>query len=140
MKIYHYHPEYRHFLSEENADPSPLEPGKYLVPLHATSVEPPSCNEGEVQVFDGTSWSVVEDRRGIYYSTETLEQIINDNCLESPSNSTKEIPPEIAGNQYLTWDDGWVVNDPAPSPELTPEEKLANAGLTVEELRGLLGL
>ena len=31
------------------------------------------------------------------------------------------------------------VEPPAP-PELTPEEKLANAGLTVEELKKLLGL
>ena len=29
---------------------------------------------------------------------------------------------------------------PAATPELTAEEKLANSGLTVEELKGLLGL
>ena len=29
---------------------------------------------------------------------------------------------------------------PEPTPELTPAEKLAASGLTVEELKGLLGL
>jgi len=30
--------------------------------------------------------------------------------------------------------------EPEPVPELTPAEKLANAGLSIEELKGLLGL
>ena len=29
---------------------------------------------------------------------------------------------------------------PEPVPELTPAEKLANAGLSIDELKGLLGL
>lgn len=33
-----------------------------------------------------------------------------------------------------------VVQEPLLLPELTPSEKLANAGLTVDELKGLLGL
>ena len=30
--------------------------------------------------------------------------------------------------------------EPEPVPELTPAEKLANAGLSIDELKGLLGL
>jgi hypothetical protein len=53
-----------------------------------------------------------------------------------PSNSDYQ--------QYLKWlDEGNTPNPYIASPEpapLTPEEKLANAGLSVEELKTLLGL
>ena len=45
---------------------------------------------------------------------------------------------------YLAWLEAGNTPEPAPEPqpvpELTPAEKLANAGLTIEELKGLLGL
>ena len=45
---------------------------------------------------------------------------------------------------YLRWlEEGNTplpADDPEPAPEPTAAEKLANAGLTVEELKGLLGL
>lgn len=46
--------------------------------------------------------------------------------------------------RYLKWlEEGNTPEaaDPVPEPvELTPQEKLANAGLTVDELKALLGL
>jgi hypothetical protein len=57
------------------------------------------------------------------------------------------IPPDPANTdyqQYLLWlEEGNepLPPDPIPEPEpLTPEEKLAQSGLTVEELKELLGL
>ena len=45
---------------------------------------------------------------------------------------------------YLQWVEAGNMPEPAPIPEppveLTPAEKLAASGLTVEELKGLLGL
>jgi len=45
---------------------------------------------------------------------------------------------------YLTWLAAGNTPEPAPEPEpvpeLTPAEKLANAGLSIDELKGLLGL
>ena len=45
--------------------------------------------------------------------------------------------------QYLIWAETNTPDpaDPIPEPvELTPQEKLANAGLTVDELKSLLGI
>lgn len=57
-KIYHYHPKTKIFFSEDEADESPLEPGKLLVPAHATTVAPPATGEDEVAVFDGSGWII----------------------------------------------------------------------------------
>ena len=57
------------------------------------------------------------------------------------------IPPDPANTDYaayLAWVEAGNTPEPAPIPEppveLTPAEKLAASGLTVEELKGLLGL
>jgi hypothetical protein len=113
------------------------------IPAHATNIKPPTCELNQIQIFNGTSWNIIEDRRGTYYSTQTQQVIENDNPLETPENSTKEFPPEVADGYKLNWNNKWVLEElpPLPPPPvLTPEEKLAQSGLTVEELKGLLGL
>jgi hypothetical protein len=57
------------------------------------------------------------------------------------------IPPDPANTDYaayLEWVEAGNTPDPAPeqpaSVELTPAEKLAASGLTVDELKALLGL
>jgi len=57
------------------------------------------------------------------------------------------IPPDpdnIDYKEYLAWVDEGNTPEPAPEPpapaELTPAEKLAASGLTVDELKQLLGL
>jgi len=57
------------------------------------------------------------------------------------------IPPDPANTDYaayLAWLEAGNTPDPAPVPEppvpLTPAEKLAASGLTVEELKTLLGI
>ena len=152
MKIYNYHQELKYFIGEDDAFESPLEPGIFLIPAHATGIKPPQCGLRQIQIFNGTSWDTIEDKRGTYYSTkkpevidsfykfETVDIIENNNPLKAPENSTKEVPPEVPEGHYLTWNDGWVLEDIPPPPILTPEEKLARSGLTVEELKALLGL
>ena len=57
------------------------------------------------------------------------------------------IPPDPANTDYQAYLE-WVAQggmpepapEPEPVPELTPAEKLAASGLTVEELKQLLGL
>lgn len=140
MKIYNYHPDYKYFYCESEADPSPLEPGVFLIPAHATDIEPPTCESNQIQIFNGTSWNIIEDKRGTYYSTQTQQVIENYNPLISPENATTQQPPEVTEGYKLTWNDEWVLEELPPPPVLTPEEKLAQSGLTIEELKGLLGL
>jgi hypothetical protein len=140
MKIYHYHPDYKVYLGSSDADESPLEPGVFLIPAYATELEPPECDESEVPVFDGSSWSIIDNCSGVYYSTDTGNVIYHQDPLISPENATKEVPPEVPEGFYLTWDGSWELKEILPPPELTPEQKLAQSGLTVEELRTLLGL
>ena len=140
MKIYNYHPDYKYFYCESEADPSPLEPGVFLIPAHATDIKPPTCELNQIQIFNETSWDIIEDKRGTYYSTQTQQVIENYNPLISPENATTQQPPEVTEGYKLTWNDEWVLEELPPPPVLTPEEKLAQSGLTIEELKGLLGL
>jgi len=57
------------------------------------------------------------------------------------------IPPDPANTDYATylaWLEAGNTPDPAPEPPapepLTPAERLAASGLTVEELKALLGI
>lgn len=57
MKIYNYHPVSRIFLGESLADESPLEPGVYLIPAHATTEPAPDAQEGFYTVFsENNTW------------------------------------------------------------------------------------
>ena len=58
--IYNYHHETGVFVGTDVADPSPLEPGVFLVPANATTEAPPACGAGQQQVFRNAAW-VVED-------------------------------------------------------------------------------
>jgi hypothetical protein len=244
MKIYNYHPYYKYFTSCTDADESPLEPGIFLIPAHATTIKPPDFKESEIPVFtendweivtnyagiyynkltyqpfewndpftspvNGTTkippkvedgfiliwedddwvlvenkmgiyydklthqpfewndpftfpmhgtkkvppkvedgfvliwedddWVLVESKAGTYYNILTGKEIINENHFNEPENSTKEPPPQVSDGYAIMWDDGWKVIEIPPPVELTPEEKLAQAGLTIEELKKLLGL
>jgi hypothetical protein len=141
MEIYNYHPEYKHLTAVSIADESPLEPGVYLIPAYATDIKAPQYGESnQIQIFNGTSWEIIEDQRGTYYDIPSGISQENYNPLIAPENATKEQPPEVSEGKVLTWNDGWVLEDIPPPPILTPEEKLANAGLTVDELKILLGI
>lgn len=140
MRIYNYHPKYGYYISTSYADESPLEPGVWLMPAYATEIEPPKCKNNQIQIFNGVKWKNVVDKRGTYYSTQTFESINNIDPLNYPENSTKEPPPDVPKGKILKWDKGWILEDDQSLPQLTPLEKLESVGLTIEELKTLLGL
>ncbi len=61
MLIYHYHPTTKEYMGEGTADESPLEPGVYLVPAHATTTAPPTAMSGKIRVWRG-EW-LFEDKQ-----------------------------------------------------------------------------
>lgn len=60
--IYNYHPETAEFIGASQADQSPLEPDVWLIPAHATEIEPPATQSGQRAVFsvDAQAWLVVD--------------------------------------------------------------------------------
>lgn len=58
MKIFHFHPETGALLSEGKADPSPLENNVWLIPAHATAIEPPEPSDGEQAVWVDSAWQM----------------------------------------------------------------------------------
>jgi hypothetical protein len=140
MKIYNYHSEYKYFISTSIADECQLEPGVFHIPAHATDIEPPTCESNQIQIFNGSSWDIVDDKRGTYYDISSGILQENYNPLEAPENATKEIPPEVLEGKILKWNSGWILEDIPPPEPLTLEQKLASAGITLDELKAALGL
>jgi hypothetical protein len=75
----------------------------------------------------------------------TYQLTTGDCILRTADNAF--IPPDPANTdyrEYLAWVEAGNTPEPAPEPpalvELTPAEKLAASGLTVAELKALLGL
>lgn len=67
MKIYHYNRENGEFIVEGIADKSPLEPGVFLIPAHATKIKPPRLSKGKTAIFENDSWVIKDDNRGTKY-------------------------------------------------------------------------
>lgn len=55
-KIYHYHPETKEYIGESLAASSPLEPDVFLIPAHATELQPPAVKKGKQLVFENEAW------------------------------------------------------------------------------------
>lgn len=66
MLVHNYDPGSGVWVSSQEARESPLEPGVYLIPAHATDAAPPLAAPGQVAVFDPAArvWSLAEDHRG----------------------------------------------------------------------------
>jgi hypothetical protein len=61
MKIHNYDRVTGQYLGSSDADPSPLEPGGFLVPAFATATPPPEPEGGKVPSFNAVTecWSLV---------------------------------------------------------------------------------
>ena len=115
MKIYNYDPNTFVFLSECEADESPLEPGEFLIPAHATQIAPPDeLTSNEVAVFDPATeaWLKKIDYRNVplYDTTTGLRIEFLEDIFTLPEAATEQIPPVLEPHQAAVFEgDAWVV-------------------------------
>jgi hypothetical protein len=143
MKVYNYHPDYKYYLGFSKADESPLEPGVFLIPANATEKKPPEPQIDKVHIFVNNEWKTIDDLRGSFYSLEPESigmYIKNEDPCKQLENITTKAPPPKKPTEEWSWNyetEEWEI---IPEPEMSPEEKLAAAGLTVEDLKKVLGI
>lgn len=110
MKIYNYHPDHKIYLSSSYADPSPLEPGAFLIPAYATELESPSCENCEIPIFTENNWEIIPNCMGIYYDKETKEPFDWYDPINPPQNGTKNPPPQVENEFLVKWGDAdWII-------------------------------
>jgi hypothetical protein len=110
MKIYHYDPITFEFLGEDVAYPDPLDIGKFLIPAHATTIEPPNTEENKVAIFNGKLWNVVPDYRGTtYYLTTDGRKVIIDTIGSISQLLTDKAPPD---EPYVWNGNSWDIKSP----------------------------
>lgn len=93
--VYNYNPDTRIFTGASEADESPLEPGVYLIPAHATTIEPPAVADGKLARYDADKgeWECIDDVRGTWYSADGQPVDVRD--LEADVSAlTREAPPD----------------------------------------------
>ncbi|WP_137936100.1 phage tail protein [Chitinivorax sp. B] len=98
-RIYHYHPHTGEYLAHSLACASPLEPGRYLVPIHATEQPPPPAGPQQVAVFDGQTWTLAADWRAVpLWRLATGEPCQLTQLGASPAEvgATEQAPPSPA--------------------------------------------
>lgn len=93
MKIYNYHPITSEFLSQTLADPDPKSAKNFLIPAHATALQPPVKRDGYALVFDGDKWIHKVDNRGKSYWNEKGEHVsVSELGIDIPIGSFSEKP------------------------------------------------
>lgn len=127
MDIYHYHPVTKEYLGAGVADPSPLEPGVWLIPAQAVTIAPPAATPGHAVVFENGAWASVEDHRGTVMWKPDGAEVTIENLGPLPSDLLKTKPPEPPAPKI------------APAAPLTLYEKLKNVGLTDDEMLAMFG-
>lgn len=106
--IYHFHPVTGVMTGIGSADPSPKEPGVWIVPAYATRETPPEVPSGQIAVRDGDSWTAAEDHRGEVHWINGM-QVTIDEIGPLPAGIS-EAPPEAGEGQEVVWQNGaWAI-------------------------------
>jgi hypothetical protein len=121
MIIYHYNPINGEYLEQSEARESPLDPGEYLIPAHATATPPPNAAPGFAAVWIGESWETLEDHRGqTVYDRQTGRARVIDALGPVPEDVTNDAP-----GMYQMWDStekAWTL-DPAQASAAVRAER-----------------
>ncbi len=132
MFVYQTNPETGELLSIQIAQLDPLETelrgeNVYLIPAHATTIEPPEAIPGHVRVFNSGAWEHVPDYRGMtVWDTGTGARTVIANLGPLPPGVTVMAPPP-----YAIWTgDGWEVD--VAAQDLTAKHAEIEAKITAE--------
>lgn len=126
IAIYHYHPVTGEYLSTGTANASPLEPGVWLLPAHASEVKPPVTAEREIALFSDGAWVVEQDWRGIELWSKATAARVQAQLGDGPDSlkATELEPPPFA-----IWSgDGWIVDAAAQQADQAAAVDAAVAG------------
>jgi hypothetical protein len=134
MEIYNYDPTTGEYVSTKDARPDPREKGRYLIPAHATAVEPPAEKEGYARVFQAGEWKYIEDNRGkTIYSTVDAHVNAMVALGPIPVGYTDQIPCD-----YPKWDgEKWVKDDDAVKAAQAAEAKLKLDEIDLQSIRSI---
>ncbi|AQW85490.1 hypothetical protein CPIN18020_0243 [Campylobacter pinnipediorum subsp. caledonicus] len=119
MKVYNYDKETKEYLYESEAQTSPLEEGKYLIPANATELKPPKEKAGFAICFNNTEWIYKKDLRGkTLFHTQT-QQSVQVDTLDFDDSEYTEIEPLDDSH----WDGEKWVKNPITKEKLIKEFK-----------------
>lgn len=95
ITIYLFDPATGECLGAADAHESPMEPGKYLSPIHSTTTPPPQTAAEEAAVFSGGVWTIVPDHRGqVVFDAVTGAESVCDALGDIPAG--KSLTPPTA--------------------------------------------
>lgn len=103
MKIYNYHPITKDLIGTGLADKDPMVEDNWLIPAHATKIEPPEFSTGEIPVFTDGKWSISVDNRGVeYWLSDGSKHKITELGVSIPEDALfKEPEPEPPTTEEL---------------------------------------
>ncbi|MEF2146635.1 MAG: hypothetical protein V3573_14410 [Desulfovibrionaceae bacterium] len=129
MQIYYYHRATGEFLGVGKADPSPLEPGAFLIPANATTTPAPMPVNGKVRVWGNGVWTyqnvpvagqTVDP--GYQPSLADLKLVKQAEIRDSADGFLQSLAVEYGAYEKLTWDqqameaDALALDSDAPAP------------------------
>ena len=136
--IWHFDPITGECLSQSDAEPDPIEEGRFLLPAYATFNSPPEVAAGQVAVMSDTGWTVKSDLRGAQYwlpdgSRHTIGEIGEDKPAGA-LDAAPVLPPtdadinaEIVRRIALAWQ---------ADDQIDSFAKQINAQAKLDDLRG----
>lgn len=132
MIVYSYSATTGEYTGSRTAQPSPLEPGAFLIPANATAVEPPTAEAGKAVTWNGAAWTQVDDNRGMVFWTPA-EGLATQSALGPLPPGANVVTDDLELRQLSdgTWTDAPMSNAERAAlitlPRLTFEGALAAA-------------
>lgn len=114
--VYAYHPQTGEYQGPTAADPSPLQPGVWLLPAYSTELQPPVTAERQAAVFSNGSWSIMPDWRAVKLWSVQTAQPVQAKLGDTPDSLRATL---LQPCEFPAWDGkGWSINKTAQAAAL----------------------